>query len=210
MRNHVRSITELRKMLGEQVYFLQSSARAYDGGKRYEAKRLASTIRTLLHDTNASKSLLGQMDCKESIRYVDTIQRASGFQAGFLYALVFMRMTRDGLSFAPMLFGNPDINAPVDFDTWWQTEYVVIDGSHLYTRKDLVLFEANKEGGSHVDPKISERNSVLRNPVLPRTGQFGGVTFLPDVSFPSVRQIAFELLLTLRRYYPELFEEIYF
>ena len=52
---------ELRAHLIEQVGFLEASAAAYDADMTGEAKRLAATTRTLVHETKKSKALLHQL-----------------------------------------------------------------------------------------------------------------------------------------------------
>ena len=52
-----QSLHELINHLKEQILFLKASASAFDEGFDGEAKRLAVTVRVLLHDTNNSISL---------------------------------------------------------------------------------------------------------------------------------------------------------
>ncbi|MFJ5956563.1 hypothetical protein ACIQC5_11475 [Paenarthrobacter sp. NPDC092416] len=52
--------------LVEQLEFLDSSCAAYDSGSRSEAKRLATTVRVLLHDTKQSTSLLATNAMEEA------------------------------------------------------------------------------------------------------------------------------------------------
>src|SRR5690554_2237057 len=52
---------ELIAHLKDAVWFLQASGAAFDAGHLAEAKRLAVSIRVLVHDTSQSKSLLGQL-----------------------------------------------------------------------------------------------------------------------------------------------------
>jgi hypothetical protein len=58
------SKSELHAHLQEQLQFLEASCNSFDAGFEGEAKRLAVTIRVLVHDTQQSKSLLGQLDLK--------------------------------------------------------------------------------------------------------------------------------------------------
>lgn len=58
--------------LREQLRFIEASAASYDNGFEGEARRLANVLRLLLHDTRASRSLLGQLGVKEELQYVDT------------------------------------------------------------------------------------------------------------------------------------------
>lgn len=52
---------ELQAHLAEQLGFLERSADAFDNGYEDEAKRMATAIRVLVHDTNQSISLLKQL-----------------------------------------------------------------------------------------------------------------------------------------------------
>ena len=66
-----QSQAELSQHLQEQLEFLQASAGAYDQGFEGEAKRLAVSIRVLVHDTSNSNSLLGQLGQKD-IKFLDS------------------------------------------------------------------------------------------------------------------------------------------
>src|ERR1700730_8897144 len=63
---------DLERHLREQHQFLLRSAAAFDQGFEAEAKRLATVIRVLLHDTASSRSLLSQLHVKKTLKYVDT------------------------------------------------------------------------------------------------------------------------------------------
>src|SRR5689334_18729596 len=62
-----RPAGDLEHQLREQMEFLKASARTFDEGFVAEAKRLAGTIRLLVHDTSNSRSLLGQLGLKERL-----------------------------------------------------------------------------------------------------------------------------------------------
>src|SRR5260370_739579 len=68
-----RGDTDLIERLQEQVGFLRRSAVAYDEGEHSEARRLATTVRILCHDTGRSRALLQQLGLLEELRFVDTI-----------------------------------------------------------------------------------------------------------------------------------------
>jgi hypothetical protein len=59
-----QSNSDLMGHLVEQFGFLIRSAQVYDNGIEDEAKRLASTLRILLHDTPKQKSLLASLNKK--------------------------------------------------------------------------------------------------------------------------------------------------
>lgn len=58
--------------LRDQPRFLNRSAADFDAGDEAESRRIATTIRTLCHDTPSSHSLLGQMHLLTPLRFPDT------------------------------------------------------------------------------------------------------------------------------------------
>jgi hypothetical protein len=89
---------------------------------------------------------------------------------------------------------------------WWDQLPVLADDGNpsvTYTRKKLVLGMTNKLGGSHVDPKppLWLRRLTTGEGLAIRTGQ-GGLVANP--LHASVRQIAYELEVSLLRAFPEL------
>ena len=60
-----QSTMELKNHWGEQLRFLRNSAREYDKGNESEAKRMATNLRILFHETNKSHSLLRQLNSKK-------------------------------------------------------------------------------------------------------------------------------------------------
>jgi hypothetical protein len=70
-----------------------------------------------------------------------------------------------------------------------------------YTRKDLVLFVANKDGGAHIDNKIDDiYMSISRNNAIGWTlKNKDGKTFQQDNPIPAcIRQITDETLQTIK------------
>lgn len=62
---------DLQRHLNEQLGFLERSTASFDQGYEDEAKRLAVTLRVLLHETAQSHSLLGQLGRRQGA-FVDT------------------------------------------------------------------------------------------------------------------------------------------
>jgi len=85
-----------------------------------------------------------------------------------------------------------------------------VESSNLtyLSRRDLVLIMANEDGGGHVDPQLDTEYEALTVDNLGTQLEFGvgidktmGGDIPPvggDVAAASVRQIAFEILQTLR------------
>jgi hypothetical protein len=207
---------ELQQHMAEQVAFIRRSAQAFDEGDESEAKRLATSIRLLVHDTHSSKSLLGQLDLKERIRFEDTTIRPLDLPPGAIVMHSGITMTRmkiggasAGVDFAPLLDNlSPErIGPPVEFSQWWEPAILTDMQGNSFSRKALVLALANEDGGAHVDPELGASYAALvKANSLGRTGAGPGEELRPllNIALASVRQIAHELLRTLDRELPSV------
>ena len=199
---------ELINHLMEQIAFMKASAAQYDNGFEGEAKRLAIAIRILLHDTENSKSLLAQLDKKDIPFYDSAIKyEPNAFQS---FCLTSIRMTTGRGAGA-------EYKAPLDdremekigFGQWWEENVIFKDGSgNKFARRELVRNVADKDGGAHVDPKLQEAYANLSRFNL--TGLKSYVNgkqknFKNTPVLPSIRQIAHEVLKTLKDEFPDLF-----
>jgi hypothetical protein len=78
----------------------------------------------------------------------------------------------------------------------------------LFNRRELILNVANTDGGAHVDPELEEaymdlsRNNSLAWVFADRNVE---KAFEGRPELACMRQIAHELLITLRESYPDLF-----
>ncbi len=83
---------ELLNHMKEQISFMLASAESYDRGFEGEARRLAVSIRILVHDTSQSKSLLTQIG-KKDIGFLDTASRFNANNLLPINCLTIMRFT---------------------------------------------------------------------------------------------------------------------
>ena len=197
----------LLELLNENLAFLKLSSKSYDEGYEAEAKRLAVTIRVLLHDTDVSHSLLGQVGTKNKMLFTDTTIQEPAGSVNLIPALGLMVLkltTGEGGEYVPMLDKLvPDrIHSPVLFSQWWSMPIPMGSGVP-WTRKKLVLDLANKEGGAHVDPKLNAAYDALANHnalgYIADVGS-GPEPFEGNPVAASVRQIAYEVTDTVSRY----------
>jgi hypothetical protein len=68
-----QSKDEIRDHLREQVGFILASIERFDGGEVAEAKRMATHIRTMLHD-GQGQSLFAQLGLKKQLLFYDTVK----------------------------------------------------------------------------------------------------------------------------------------
>ena len=190
---------ELEQHLVEQIGFLKSSATAFDGGLDSEAKRLAATLRILLHDTSQSHSLLGQLG-RLSGNFFSTADPITSDNLSTYGGLVVISQNAQGARYIAVLDDVP-FTRWTSFSEWW-SEIIFIDNQKAsLSRKQLVLAIANQDGGAHVGPELSRTYANLSRGnsqgwVALYEGKPGS-TPIPGAELAAVRQISHEVLKTL-------------
>lgn len=219
MPRHRQTDPELMNHLYEQMAFLKRSAEHYDAGEFSEAKRLAATLRVLLHDTDRSVSLLSQLGLKKNLRFVDTAGQiepdtfemlpGGRFRASIAIATPLAPIawgSWKGFRFIARLDDHRTRLRPLRFDMWWSNPVVAIPPKFRLSRKDLVLGVANQDGGAHVDASLREQFAGVarqrfilgsrKKPLSIATIQHPERKEPPNPSLPMIRQIAYEVTKT--------------
>ncbi|MDD5639402.1 MAG: SEC-C metal-binding domain-containing protein [Candidatus Pacebacteria bacterium] len=205
-----QSSDDLKKQLLDQIEFLKTSANAYDNGLKEEAKRMATTIRVLLHDTTKSHSLLGQMNLKNR-KFLSTASKTISIgpnqqQVGSYAGLIGIYLGSGANGFVPNFESMPKetITGYVDFNHYWNEIIFIDKEKNNHSRKDVILSVANKDGGAHVAPGLDEKYAKLS-----RQNSLGWMSsndkkWLPvsGAELAAVRQIAYEILRSLDPNYP--------
>lgn len=136
-----------------QLQFLDRSCKLFDLGYLEEAVRIATCIRVLLHDRpwegpdrGSILKHLGAMD----IRLRTTCRRLEEGTTPFVF---------DGYVHVPgnILPWDEYLRRDVvqlDVSSWL-SQVIFVSGGHIIRRQDLILAAANKDGGAHVDPKLT-------------------------------------------------------
>jgi hypothetical protein len=143
-----------------------------------------------------------------------TLVVAGPIQAG----LVMIGDVGFGPAFLPFLHGAAQ-HQKVKFGPWWTDKVIAHSQStDRYSRRDVVTIMANQDGGAHVDPEIDATYMRLYNDNM----GFWTAPLSPDGTFPefvdpatmesaignlahaTVRQIGYELLLTIWEHWPDL------
>lgn len=202
MTNISRTPNELNLLLEEQLDFLKHSCSSFDHGFVGEIKRLAVSVRVLVHDTNSSTSLL-TLAKRKSIEFVDTADPYDDENVLSHSSLVQIHMTPQGAKPKAHLDDALE-NQSILFDAWWNGIVLVDSNKNEFSRKDITLYLANKDGGAHVDHEIDEKYHNLRNKnslgwvtVLGDGRQIAGEDHVPA----TMRQIAHELIKSLHPTY---------
>jgi hypothetical protein len=207
----VSDIARYQQELKKQLGFLRHSCQSYDEGYVDEVIRIASVIRTLIHDTQSSTSLLKHLNAT-GIKLWSTTggapENAVHYQGMGQYRL------QGGVSasFGPSFDDTPMELLPVR-DWWDQVVYVFSIRPEATTeaddirvlrlsRRDIVLTATNKDGGAHVDARLP-----LAYETLAADGALGsfyqeidGVRQEIPIKYAhlvSLRQMGFEVLRSL-------------
>jgi len=193
---------DLQEHLNEQLEFIESSAISYDNGFEGEIKRLAVSVRVLVHDTAKSTSLLTLLS-KKNVDFVDTSIPFDENNKMTHSGLVQMSLGNRASKALPLLDESP-FSRTATFELWWNGIIFVDKNRNEFSRKDVVLSLANKEGGAHVDKKLDNKYSELRkNNSLSwfDVTADGKQTPSADQVPATMRQIAHETLKTLKSSY---------
>jgi hypothetical protein len=158
---------------------------AFDTGHHVLAYSLATATRVLVHDSarSRSNSLLAQAQLLDQLDFHDTSLALNPSNlmpqhSGLVVARITMGV---GSKWVPRKSVGPP-PAPgaepraVPFKDWWTMPVVRDSGGRTWSREEMVLDIANKEGGAHVDPKqpldvqaIEAENSMAfrhRDPIV--------------------------------------------
>jgi len=198
-----QSKDELQQHLRDTVQALELSSHAFDEGFKGEAKRLAAAIRVLVHDTDSSKSLLGQLGQKTIDFYDTSVPRhpKNILTYSGLTAINLAPGEAKEAKYVALLDNLPPDYPPrwVSFDEWWNRVIFADQKGSETSRKGLILAVANKDGGSHVDPVLDEKYADLsrRNSLAWRFSSARGDVPLEGPEKAAVRQITHEILKSL-------------
>ena len=144
--------TDFRRHLKKQLGFLERSCASYDAGHKDEAIRITTTIRAFIHNTKSSTSLLKHLNAT-TINLLSTTPEPSAQTASFI-GLGMMRIGGGKSEYFPQLGDGPPVNQSVPVSKWWDQIVMVLNGQRI-SRRDIVLAAANRDGGAHVDSKLT-------------------------------------------------------
>lgn len=201
---------DLLTRLLEQYGFLQRSMAAYDAGSVSEGVRLASTVRTLVHDTGSSSSLLAQLRVKSALGWLDSDGARSELdleKALAIMSLFSVAVTRLEDGFQLEFESVPPERMRAEgrlrtFESWW-TRPVLALGQDRLARKDIVTMLANQDGGAHVDlQKESYLRALASVPIFELTidnePAFEPAQLARATALAAMRSIATEVHVSLR------------
>ena len=178
-------------------------------GFRDESIRIAVVLRVLFHNTKHSTSLithLGAQNIKLASTCHDIFANIPGMKSISdmkKYDVLFrgMGVVKIGgriPEFVPKL-DSSGIESHLNINQWLEQIVWVINRDQILKRKTIILSAANKDGGAHVDDKLTPEYESLSADGAAGVfyGKISGQKFrqeITDAHYVSLRQMAFEVL----------------
>ncbi len=183
---------DFKNQLRRQLRFIERSCDSYDLGFADEAIRIATVLRVIFHNTKQSTSLLHHLGNPrvEILTQVPLITGRAIFADG-IGLQVFVGGSSEIVT-QPKL-GRGHFRGFLPNDSWW-TQLVYVRNDVKITRRDIVLAAANKDGGAHVDAKLTKEYLELSEGVW--TANWGTLNErrIEDHQFVLLRDAGYEVL----------------
>lgn len=190
--------------LRDQYEVLKLAVDGYYAGVPARAMDIAVRIRTLVHETGNCKPLLAAIN--RNYLELDIYHKVSDRRSGALFSMS-LRMKATGpdsenksgaFRFDKDVF-EEGFHQLVPLHKWWSDPYLIILG-HASSKRDIVLDVADKDGGAHVDPKVSERHAINSCPPVEIISG-GSEPVRPDLARAVVAEAGHELVNYLERHF---------
>lgn len=196
---------ELEHQLREQLGTLRRAAKLFDDGYTFEALKMATVLRVMLH-SGKWPSLLKQLG-RDQIEFANTSVPYDPKNLLTTHSLISLRLDNNGSSYVPRLDG---LGPPtwLAFPDWWGAVVFADMNKNLLTRSDIVRTAADQDGGAHVDEALRGDYASLRYDNS--LGWIDGAGAGPngDPTYAALRQITHEVLKTFIPNYSKTTEEV--
>jgi hypothetical protein len=157
-----RTAQQMKLQLINQLIFLENSARLFDEGCKREAVRLAAQLGISFHDSMNSTGLLSRLGLGEfAIKSAIAGEPTDSDRIFHGYGVA-MELRSGYRLLEPVL--SLDFFEELPATEWWTQVIWRLKGGAQITRRDLVRDAADKDGGAHVGPNITDRYAGLAAP----------------------------------------------
>lgn len=227
----------------DSIEFIIDANDKFDDGRLNYSKQLAHQIRNLVHDAPRSHALLEQLGYRMRWKWTDESEPIAPGSWSATAGPVMTEIESFGpgkpavATYRAYLGQGPGahLREPQDFLTWWKRPIVQDLHKETFSRSEIVLAVANKDGGSHVDPILPARldelknggslgqtfshdsegnfglgiigNSASTDKPIPSFDSAAGIELVRSSPIPAlVRQFSFELLTTVVTHMPHIYE----
>lgn len=185
---------ELREHFNDQLLDIEEAIEKFDNGNEKKARQIALALRIICHDTQNSKSLLKQLNLNIFFLSNNGLYTPSNLLSS--WTLLQIEFGPEAMSYKP----NLELSQRVffsKFDDWWN-EIIFDDKTNVFTRKDIVSYIANQDGGAHVDPYLNEKYAKLVKHNSLGWEDENGTAPNNNPAYQAIRTIAYEFLTSIR------------
>ncbi len=206
MSKRTLTTAEMGAHLDEQLGALQRSVALFDDGYQLEARRMAVTLRVMLH-SGRDPSLLKRLG-RDEMDFVDSAKPFDPSNLVPTHSLVSLAFREGEISYAAKL----DTELPVvltPFVGWWEGVVFSDKQNRQMSRADVIRTAADQDGGAHVDGALRADYAALRfeNSLGWLTDQ--DIPPSNDPGYAAIRQIAHEVLKTFISGYSKTMEDVH-
>ncbi len=204
-----RSKGELETELREQMRLLQHACADFDKGFEAIGRHIALSLRVLLHHHGQSQALLEQLGLR-NIEFYDSAGPINPNNMCTECNLIVLTMSAKGGKYQPLVATGAAPWEPkkIPFADWWNEPVLKDNKGQLFNRRELIQHVSDTDGGAHVDPELD--NAYM---ALSRSNSLGWVfgdgnierAFEGRPELVCIRQIAHEVILTLKEKAPQYF-----
>ena len=187
---------DFRQHLAKQLGFLARSCKSYGEGHIDEAIRIATVIRVLVHDTKNCVSLLKHLGAA-NINLASTVANIDVSRTVWFLGMGQFTASSSTLKYSENL-GDDSIKISLPVTAWWN-QIIYVRGSLKLSRKMIVLGAADKDGGAHIDAKLTPEYAALAE-----SGAIGSLVYkghdfhvtvqTENVHLGYIRQMGHEIL----------------
>lgn len=182
---------EYLNQLKIQLSFLKADLEKYEGGEKNFTLKIATTLRTIFHDSSTSKAILPGLAEKYGIPIYFKGRNPQIDQYVTLY-IGFTVGNKKPLFDTPFLVNK-------NFPEYWN-EIVYLEGKIKYIRRQIILWAANKLGGAHFDPEIpDDLLHIIDGSVRLISNKYGEETIINQV----VYEMALQVVIILEKLIPQ-------
>jgi hypothetical protein len=185
------SKVDFKEHLQRQLRFIERSCESYDKGFEDETVRIATALRVLFHDTSRSISLLKHLGASPNL--LTTVRPlVAGAGVIFFDGIGLISVGPEG-AIIPPKFGDGSYKGFLRHDEWWH-QIICISDQIKITRRDIILTAADKDGGAHVDPKLTAQYEELQAGVWTTASASSCERRIENYQFVFLRQAGYEVL----------------
>lgn len=200
---------ELESAMKQSLLDLKNDAQRYDEGEFLAIMRSSVTLRTLFYNKSYSPSMFNLLSNKHRFKFptfTEEITKDDFLNFGCMYLI--MTKINNKKIYTLTLSDKEKEKKKLSFHDWWEKQIIFKTEHQTFTRKDLVLKQANQDGIAHFDLKIDKKYYFLKkgkslinvNVNLPITSEIDDNT-IKYANLGLTRQIVHEVLLTFNDYF---------